>query len=372
MTRRPVVWALVHDLGRTGVPLALARLLAWNHGAGGADVHVVARHAGPLHSAVEPVASSVTTLEPAVGRSTASTVAVAAAELGAAAPGASIRDRWYRHRVRSLPMPDIVLVQGAGAWPLFASLEPLVGSARVVVHLHELAHALDRCVTAAERSDLTARADLVLAVAEPVAALARSLGAAATAVVPGTVDDPPAGWDAPIGTRADAVVSVGVAGWRKGTDRAIAIAHELARTAPSASCHWIGEPLEPGWDLAVGSAVPLVWHPPADDPWSVLGPSVVLVPSREDPLPLVALEAGARGLPVVAARTGGLTDLVAGGRGWALDGHDLSGLAAAVAQALAEPDEARRRGEALRSHVHEHHRTAVVGPSWFEALTGAS
>ena len=57
---------------------------------------------------------------------------------------------------------------------------------------------IDRCVTPSERADLAARSDLVLAVAEPIAELARSFGAGRTEIIPGSVDDPPGGWDRPI------------------------------------------------------------------------------------------------------------------------------------------------------------------------------
>ena len=65
-------------------------------------------------------------------------------------------------------------------------------------------------------------------------------------------------------------------------------------------------------------------HAPAADAWSVVAdPAALVVPSREDPLPLVALEAGARAVPVVATATGGLTDLLADGRGTLAPGSDV-------------------------------------------------
>ncbi len=71
---------------------------------------------------------------------------------------------------------------------------------------------------------------------------------------------------------------------------------------------------------------------------------VVLVPSHSESFGLVALEAQACGTPVVAAKVGGLVDVVDGhGGGTLVDGHDPRDLAAAVAPYLLDP---RLRAEA--------------------------
>jgi glycosyltransferase involved in cell wall biosynthesis len=222
-------------------------------------------------------------------------------------------------------------------------------------------------MTVAEQRTAAARADRVLVVSQAVADLARSIGVPAdrTTTVPGTVEQAER---ARLGTGD--VVSIGEAGWRKGTDRAIAAAHELRRRDPSLRWHWIGRGPEPGWAYAAGADLALVEHPEADDPWSVVAaPGALVVTSREDPLPLVALEAAARGVPVVAcAGSGGLDDLLAGGRGWLVDPTDPRDLAGAVAEALTSGGGDQL--DALAAHVADHHSPAVVGPAWLAALTG--
>lgn len=377
MSRRPVVWAVLHDLGRTGVPVALERLVRWQavEQPDAAEVHVIAGRDGPLRSAFAVAAASVTTLEPAEGRRSVTTAALGLAEVGAARTGQELLARRRRHQVRHLPPPDAVLVQGAGAWPTFRDLEAVTGRARVVVHLHELAVAFSRSGLGDDARRVVERPDAVLAVSGPVADLAVAHGAArdALVLVPGTVDVPPAGWTAPLApATGHDVVSIGTAGWRKGTDLAAAAAHELRRQGTRTTWHWIGDPEPSGWAFAVGAADPLVRHGSSTAPWQVVpAPAALVVPSREDPLPLVALEAGARGVPLIAALTGGLPDLLAEHRGLLVDPTDIAGLAEAVRTTLADPAAAAHRAEALRAHVAEHHTAEVVGPRWLAALLGA-
>jgi len=72
---------------------------------------------------------------------------------------------------------------------------------------------------------------------------------------------------------------------------------------------------------------------------------VVVVPSRSESFGLVALEAAACGVPVVAAAVGGLRTLVDDGvTGFLVDGRDPAGFAAAVDKILADPPRAAAMG----------------------------
>lgn len=363
-TNRPVVWAVVRDLGRTGVPIALARLAVWPGIREAVDLHVVARGDGPLRHDLELAGIPVVALEPAGARSLPATVAAGSAHLGRPAPGRSLLSAAWRRRTRHLPRPDVVVVQGAGAWPVAEALH-LTRGPRVVLHLHELALGLRRSMTEDEQRSAAERAHRVLVVSDPVGDLARSIGVPADriVVVPGTV--PVAD---PLHRGHLDVVTIGEAGWRKGTDRAIAAAHELRRRSPELRWHWVGRGPEPGWGYPPGAELPLEIHPPADDPWAVVAaPAALVVPSREDALPLVALEAGARGVPVVACRgSGGLDHLLARDRGWLVDPVDVRGLASAIEHVA---DGGHERAEALRSHVLAHHTLDAVGPTWLHAVT---
>ena len=65
--------------------------------------------------------------------------------------------------------------------------------------------------------------------------------------------------------------------------------------------------------------------------------TAVLVPSRDDPFPLVALEALACGVPVVASAVGGLPEALSGGGGLLVPAGDAPALAGAMARLLDEP-----------------------------------
>jgi len=377
---RPVVWVLAHDLSRSGVPMALTRMAAWqaHHAPERAELHVVAVRSGSLAAALRVSCASVTTLDPADERGAASTLAAGAAQLGHDRSASVIRGAAWRVRVRHLPTPDVVLVHGAGGWLVHRDLARfLPDRCRLVVHLHELATALDRSIPAADQRAFLSSATTVLAVAPAVADLARQRGGStlAVAIVPGVADA--LGEQTGHHARDTAtshrrqVVSIGAPGWRKGTDRALAVAHALARTNPDVACTWIGGPVDPTLAFARGTASPLGMIAGCPQPWDLVPPgSVLLVPSREDPLPLVVLEAGRRAIPVVAADTGGLADLLATRRGLVVPGHDLAAMAAAVTDTLGRPEAAAERARRLADHVALHFSAEVVGPQWLDAVLG--
>jgi len=75
-------------------------------------------------------------------------------------------------------------------------------------------------------------------------------------------------------------------------------------------------------------------------------------PARMEGLGVVLLQAAACGVPLVAARAGGIPEIcVDGETGWLIESDDAAGLAAALISALTKPAEARRRGHAGRQLV---------------------
>jgi len=90
--------------------------------------------------------------------------------------------------------------------------------------------------------------------------------------------------------------------------------------------------------------------------------------SREEGLGFSPLEALACGVPVVAAVVGGLREtIVEGHTGWTYAKGDAGALAHAIAHALDDPAEARRRTELGRALVaRQYERDAVF--SRFEAV----
>jgi glycosyltransferase involved in cell wall biosynthesis len=368
----PTVWILMRDLSATGVPIVLERLLS-ESGAPRSAVHLVTRFGGPLLDRLGAQVASCTVLEPGVRRSAPAAASAAARVAGAASLGRSVELRWWHHLVRSLPSPDVVLVHGAGGWPLVGIVSPEVP---VLLHLHELDLAFDRSIDPLEQRAALRRAVSVLAVSRPVADLAVRRGATpgVVEILPGVVDVAARRTaDVDDDRAAQTVMGAGTPGWRKGTDRVIALAHHLSSTSPPASVGWVGGAPGGTDSLAVDASVPVHWHEPTDDPWSIMaGASVVVVPSREDPLPLVALEAGLHGRAVVATPTGGLPELLGTARGVVLSAHDVGELCDTTTALLADAPRRAALGAALHDVVVAEHDARVVAPRWSEAIRAAA
>lgn len=80
-----------------------------------------------------------------------------------------------------------------------------------------------------------------------------------------------------------------------------------------------------------------------------------VLPSHSEGMPTVLIEAGAASVPVIATSVGGISELLAEGRGWLIPPHRPDALACAIAEALEDRDSARVRAERLRRYVWEHY-----------------
>jgi len=388
----PTTWILVHELTRTGVPIVLARLLGALPAAARQRVHVVAGHGGPLATELTGLAASLTVLEPPGRRSLPGALHAALAARGRPGAGELVRRLAWRARLERLPRPDVVVVHGAGAWPIVAAVP---GGAPVVLHLHELATGLDRSIPPSQQSTALRGAARVLAVSGPVADLAVARGARPEqlAIVPGVVAA-----TAPLGTALAAadvgagdvgaaddaatagsavarprIMGAGTPGWRKGTDRLAAFAYGLGASGHEADVAWVGGAPAPGEAQTLGRPDPVDWLAESPDPWALLATAAaIVVPSREDPLPLVALEAGAHGRAVVAMPTGGLPALLGHGRGLVAPTQDVRWCVDALRTLLDSPAYGRELGGSLRDHVLAHHTPGAVAPVWWELVVDAA
>jgi glycosyltransferase involved in cell wall biosynthesis len=102
------------------------------------------------------------------------------------------------------------------------------------------------------------------------------------------------------------------------------------------------------------------------------GAAALVVPSTYEGMPLVVLEAMEAGVPVVASRVSGIPEVVEDGvTGWLVPPEDPRALAGALTEVLADPGEARRRGEAGRARVGERFRPEVAAALWRDMVLGA-
>lgn len=89
--------------------------------------------------------------------------------------------------------------------------------------------------------------------------------------------------------------------------------------------------------------------------------NLLVLPSLEDNCPMVVLEAMAAGLPVAAARVGGVPDLVQEGvTGTMFDPRDEADIRAKVAGLLREPERVREMGETARRRARQRFLPEVI------------
>lgn len=103
--------------------------------------------------------------------------------------------------------------------------------------------------------------------------------------------------------------------------------------------------------------------------WLFRGAWALVVPSIYEGMPLVVLEAMQAGVPVVASRVSGIPEVVEDGlTGWLVPPEDPEALAATLAEVLAKPAEAMRRGEEGKRRVVERYRPAHAAWAWREIV----
>ena len=182
---------------------------------------------------------------------------------------------------------------------------------------------------------------------------------------------------------APVVGAVGDLIWRKGPDLFLALGAALAkRTGRAGAAHlvWVGgAPGRGTWaetttDRALrglDGRVHLVGEQAHPEDWYGLFDLLVL-PAREDPFPLVALEAAQRGLPVVAFDQGGVPELLAppgeAPAGIVVPPLDVEALADAVDALLEDPAAATALGVVGAARVAERHVTSVAAPALVDEI----
>ncbi|HEX7131099.1 MAG TPA: hypothetical protein VF228_00905 [Iamia sp.] len=382
MIRPRAVLALIPDLERSDVNRILLSLLDELGRAGAVDparTRVVAGADGPL--AADIVAAADLTPPRVVGGG-AQRVGAAAARLHPRARPAGERVGLSlglaRHPGRAgLGPPDVVWAHGATTLTLAEALPRPARRAPLVVRLPEgpIGLAQGAGPDAAER---LGRARLVVVGTSAMRShLIDELGLPASriAVHPPWVLPPlPADVARPaLPGGALVVAGGGPIGWRAGTDLFVALAARLPAEVDGRPVHlvWVGRPDGPeaaeriATDIALRDLADRV-HVVDADGWGADWPSpaLVVVTAREPPLPLLALDAARRSVPVVGHRPSGLVDVLPDAV------HDESlvdlfagdDLAARAEALLADADARSSLGAEQGAHVSRHHgaRTRVA------------
>jgi glycosyltransferase involved in cell wall biosynthesis len=111
--------------------------------------------------------------------------------------------------------------------------------------------------------------------------------------------------------------------------------------------------------LGLGSAVRFLGHVPARTGFS--HGRLLVVPSRGDSMPYVVIEAAAAGIPILAAKVGGIPEVLGPDHPNLVAPDNVVALADAIAAAIDNPLGMRDKASALRERVQEHFsQTAMV------------
>lgn len=179
------------------------------------------------------------------------------------------------------------------------------------------------------------------------------------------------------GCDADAtmVLACGEAGWRKGADLFVDVARRMTEIDPSLRFAWIGRrPRAFSRVLdhdtrAVGLSTTLSWLGEMADPMPFLAAAdLLLMCSREDPQPLVPLEAALVGTPTVGFALGGMNDLADDGAALVVPYPDTRELAIVGGRVLADAHLADGLVSAGRRRVRERQSIDVVGPMFLDEV----
>ncbi|CAL77981.1 putative glycosyl transferase, group 1 [Bradyrhizobium sp. ORS 278] len=123
--------------------------------------------------------------------------------------------------------------------------------------------------------------------------------------------------------------------------------------------------------LGLTSAVRFIGHVRARDGFAQ--GRLLVVPSRGDSMPYVVIEAGAAGVPMIAARVGGIPEIFGPQSESLFMPGNAAAMADAIAAALDDPATAQLRAKALRERVFQHfsQKAMVEGvlDSYREAFT---
>lgn len=374
MIDTPRVLLVGPDASTTGVPRSTLAWARWAERTGAVRVQVHLDRAGPLVDDFAAVAP--TRFRSAAGRRLVTAGDVA----GSPVSGWRVRRLAALPAQRHVSADTTVVAASVAAW---RSAVALAGPGGVVLWLHELDGVADRLVGPTERPALLGATRAIVAVSDRVAEMAVGrwgFDPRRVSVVGSFTDLPPDQTTPTGGAHHLDVVAVGSLVPRKGAEHVVALVALLARSRPDLQAAWVGGDLTGPYadlirtDIAAAGIEDRFALPGevADvEPWWPTD-GVVVHLAREDPAPLVVLEAGQRRIPVVTWDTGGGADLVrrAGLDELVAAPGDLVAVADAVARLLDDASARATAGAALRAEAVER-STDRLAPALLDAFVGA-
>ncbi len=369
--------AVTHEASRTGAPIVLLRFLEWLRSTHGAHVETLALRGGPLlddFAAVGPVH-----LLPAYGtESFPRRIEQGMGRVGLGWAADPMRMRRLRYTARNLTGFDVLYCNSstsAIALRVLPELPP-----HVIAHVHELTSAFNHWMDDEDRRWLLRHASAFVVAADCVGQnLIDNHGVRPELIHrcyefidlprPQAASTERARRSLGLADGELVVGSMGTADWRKGTDLFLQMAALVRRRAPELKVRFVWVGRRPEWE-AIGHNADLAGLELEDivtftgevaDPASYLSLfDLFCLTSREDPYPLVCLEAGALGVPVISFDNGGMSELAeADGIEHPLLTRlpylDVEGMTDAVIERLREPESRAAEGARLQDWVLDKH-----------------
>ncbi|MEZ0483593.1 glycosyltransferase family 4 protein [Fibrella aquatica] len=372
-----------HDANRAGAQLVLLQLMQRLEAQGFA-LFLLLGEGGPLLADYEKLASVTIWPKPekyVVGPTTDKILG----KLGLWQQQADRQHQQQRetlHTALQLDSIDLVVVNTVTSGHYFKQL-PVSDNVPVLAFVHELAMSVNQYTKPDELRYLLERATRILAVSKATAryyetvwhvspnritlftlidlpAIQQALDAAKTrkGALPG-LDNLP--------ENAIVVGGCGNAEWRKGTDLFVSLARMLINQIPAEQPPvyfvWVGLPPGPlhndlTLDVAKANLTNRVrFVAPTPDVLRYMERfDLFLLCSREDPYPLVMLEAGLSGVPVVCFDgAGGAAELVETDGGAVVPYLDLLAMTQALQELVTRADIRRQKGQTLRQKIRQRH-----------------
>lgn len=265
-----------------------------------------------------------------------------------------------------------------------------------IVHVHELQKSIERWVGHDKMTALRDHAQLFVAASAPVAdnlherhGISRQKLRVVNEFIKCTgirdlSDSEKQSCKASLGLSREATVILGcgTTDWRKGPDLFVQVAHEIQQSNPGpVQFIWVGTETEGGQiseleELAkssgVGDQVRFVGEVSNPFPFMIAS-DIFLLSSREDPFPLVCLEAADCGLPIICfADAGGMPDFVNSTCGAVTPYLDVPAMASALTSLLDDQSKARSLGQQAREKVRSQFDVSVKGQDIHEILRKVS
>ena len=229
----------------------------------------------------------------------------------------------------------------------------------VILHIHESGQLASWFLGKAHATELLSGAHVVACSPSVQQDIASILGvpSASVSILPSVPDDKMVlrmsieGADQYYAAKELVVGCCGTVEHRKGADLWVDVARQVIRALPDFAVRfvWVGDGTPP--DLEPDEALKIAFVGPSPNPYAHMAHfDLLTLPSRDDPFPLVVLEAMLLGTPVVAFAVGGVSTQL-GEAGVVVPAGDVPSFAAQIVRLLCDVDERRRLGLAAQDRV---------------------